>query len=398
MELALYQPGLGYYETDRARVGFQGDFYTSVSTGELFGQLLAFRFAGWLGELPAAADPLRIVEAGAHDGRLARDILGWLARHRPELWRRVRYCIIEPSGRRREWQREMLKEFAGKVEWAEGLGAINFNAGNLAGTPGTPHPGPLPEERGNGSPSLVNPLTGTVGKVVEHSAALCRDAATAVRGGTLNGIIFSNELLDAMPVHRLGWDAARREWFEWGVTAEGEGFGWARMPPAAGGFYMGFQFPEGLLAVLPDGYAIEVCPAAAQWWREAASLLARGRLLTLDYGFTTEEMISPSRTKGTVRGYYRQHLSDDLLANVGGQDLTAHVNFSVVQAAGESAGLTTEGYLTQPQFLTRILAEAIKDAAFKDWNASRTRQFQTLTHPEHLGRAFKVLVQGSGGR
>ncbi len=99
-----------------------------------------------------------------------------------------------------------------------------------------------------------------------------------------------------------------------------------------------------------------------------------------------------------MRGYYRQHSSDDLLANVGGQDLTAHVNFSVIQAAGESAGLRTEGYLTQPQFLTRILAEAIKDAAFKDWNTSRTRQFQTLTHPEHLGRSFKVLMQVCGGR
>jgi SAM-dependent MidA family methyltransferase len=85
-----------------------------------------------------------------------------------------------------------------------------------------------------------------------------------------------------------------------------------------------------------------------------------------------------------------------LLGHAGEQDLTAHVNCSTVQAAGELAGLKTEGYLTQPQFLTGILGEAVKDAAFQEWNASRTRQFQTLTHPQHLGRAFKVLVQGRG--
>jgi SAM-dependent MidA family methyltransferase len=72
------------------------------------------------------------------------------------------------------------------------------------------------------------------------------------------------------------------------------------------------------------------------------------------------------------------------------------VNFSAIQAAGEMAGLKTEGYWTQPQFLTGILAEAVKDPAFAEWNVSRTRQFQTLTHPQHLGRAFKVMVQRRG--
>jgi SAM-dependent MidA family methyltransferase len=154
------------------------------------------------------------------------------------------------------------------------------------------------------------------------------------------------------------------------------------------------NWPAELLRVLPDGYVQETCPAAEQWWRAAAAVLERGKLLTLDYGFTTEEMITPGRTRGTLRAYHRHQVSNDLLANPGEQDLTAHVNFSVLQAAGESAGLTTEGYLTQPQFLTGILAEAVNTAAFRDWNASRTRQFQTLTHPEHLGRAFKVLIQG----
>jgi SAM-dependent MidA family methyltransferase len=339
MELALYYPGRGYYETGRDRVGFQGDFYTSASAGELFGQLLAFRFAKWLEKLPAT-EPRWIVEAGAHDGTLARDILGWLRQHRPELYAGVLYGIVEPSRIRQEWQREKLAEFGVRGQWFEHL--------------------------------------------------------TSIAGGQLNGLVFSNELLDALPVHRLGWDAAHRQWFEWGVGVDGDKFNWVKLPAAEASLEEAVRWPEELLRVLPDGYTIETCPAAAQWWRGAAGVLRTGWLMTLDYGFTTEEKISPARTKGTVRAYFRHQLSDDLLVNPGEQDITAHVNFSIVQAVGEQAGLQTEGYVTQPQFLTGILAEAVEDPAFAEWNASRTRQFQTLTHPQHLGRAFKVLVQRKG--
>src|SRR5580658_4822101 len=78
MELALYCPETGYYETKKDIVGRRGDFITSVSAGSLFGELLAFQFAEWLEALPIADCRLPIAEAGAHDGRLAADILGWL--------------------------------------------------------------------------------------------------------------------------------------------------------------------------------------------------------------------------------------------------------------------------------------------------------------------------------
>src|SRR5271155_3577009 len=92
MELALYCLNLGYYETKRDNVGRRGDFYTSVSTGNLFGQLLAFQFAGWLGEPQPQNPKLKIVEAGAHDGRLAANILTWLQSSRPGLFEQVEYC------------------------------------------------------------------------------------------------------------------------------------------------------------------------------------------------------------------------------------------------------------------------------------------------------------------
>ena len=354
MELALYCPKHGYYEAKKDNPGRRGDFYTSVGVGELFGQLLAFQFAEWLETLNPQPSTLNLVEAGAHDGQLARDILTWLQLNRPELFDRVEYRVIEPSPCRQEWQKKTLEQYSSHVRWF-----TNF-----------------------------------------HSIAT-NNSQSAIRNPQLNGVVFSNELLDAMPVHRFGWDAQNKKWFEWGVTVDGEKFVWARisdtLAPQSGeraGARGAFEnLPPELLAALPDGYTIETCPAAENWWREAANVLGHGKLLTIDYGFTADELFSPSRTRGTLRAYFRHHAGDDLLANVGEQDLTAHVNFSAIQAAGESVGLRKEMFSTQSQFLTRILEKASKDNSLGEWTPAQARQFQTLTHPEHLGRAFRVLVQ-----
>ncbi|HKW30214.1 MAG TPA: SAM-dependent methyltransferase [Verrucomicrobiae bacterium] len=359
MELALYCPDYGYYQTNKDNPGRRGDFYTSVSTGELFGQLLAFQFAQWLEpEVRSQRSEVRIVEAGAHDGTLAKDILTWLQLGRPELFGRIQYCIIEPSARRQAWQTEKLGKFAPQVRWASGF----------------------PELMGRDSVEPMQPPTPQP---------------------RLHGVIFSNELLDALPVHRFGWDASAKEWFEWGVALDGEKFIWAKVrKPEVGSQKSGPRLPSvfghlpsDLLGVLPDGYTIEISPAAERWWQEAAGILEQGRLMTIDYGLGADELFSPSRPHGTLRAYFRHHLADDILANPGEQDITAHVNFSAIQATGESVGLTSGSFLTQAQFLTRVLDQAVKDRSFGEWDVSRTRQFQTLTHPEHLGRVFRVLVQ-----
>jgi SAM-dependent MidA family methyltransferase len=210
------------------------------------------------------------------------------------------------------------------------------------------------------------------------------------------GIIFSNELLDAMPVHRFGWDAARKAWFEWGVALDAGRFVWAKLPeaPATQDQLRKTELPEALLNVLPDGFVAELCPAADAWWRKAAGLLREGKLLTLDYGLTAEELFAPERTRGTLRAFFRHHLNDELLSNAGDQDLTAHVNFTALQSAGESAGLNTTMFASQEKFLTQIAQRTFqRPVDFDEWTSARTRQFQTLTHPEHLGRSFRALVQ-----
>jgi SAM-dependent MidA family methyltransferase len=396
MELALYCPVCGYYEKERDTVGRRGDFFTSVSVGSLFGELLAFQFAGWLDEVRrgkgegrraeagaseevrTAKCEMRIVEAGAHDGQLAKDVLTWLRAHRPELFRKMEYWIVEPSERRRMSQRETLHELTGTVRWA----------GQLSDLPG-------------------NPQTAIANR---QSPGVC-------------GIIFCNELLDAMPVHRLGWDAKKKEWFEWGVAVQDEKLVWAKIEspkskvrslesevrsptfnvqrptsevgvphPASRIPYP--DLPAALLKVLPDRFTTEACPSALNWWTEAARILRRGKLVTIDYGLSAEDFFAPERKEGTLRAYHRHHLGNDLLANPGEQDLTAHVNFTAIQSAGEAAGLKTVECTTQEKFLTQIAERVWKEAKDSgDWSPARRRQFRTLTHPEHLGRSFRVLVQ-----
>jgi SAM-dependent MidA family methyltransferase len=149
-----------------------------------------------------------------------------------------------------------------------------------------------------------------------------------------------------------------------------------------------------LLRLLPDGFSTELCPAAEHWWHEAAKVLEHGKLLAIDYGLRADEFLMPERKEGTLRAYQRHRLGKDVLACPGEQDITAHVNFTAIRAAGESAGLKTDAFLTQAQFLTRIAARTQQaEGSFGKWTTERTRQFQTLTHPEHLGRPFHVLVQ-----
>jgi SAM-dependent MidA family methyltransferase len=352
MEVALYHPEHGYYERRRDPVGKRGDFYTSVSVGPVFGELLAFQFAQWLepagpkNPQSAIRNPQWIVEAGAHDGKLAADILGWLRSSRPGLFDRLGYCIVEPSAARQTRQRETLSGFGGKVRWS----------------------GSLEELRADGG--------------------VC-------------GILFCNELLDAMPVHVLRWNAAQKTWEEQGVGLEDNRFVWRTMAcdpvrkiPLRPAPRWLADLPSEFLDVLADGFTVEVSPAAEAWWAEAAVTLKTGQLVALDYGLAIEERLSPGRAGGTLRAYRKHTMSEDVLADPGGQDLTAHVNFSAIESAGTTAGLRTVDFVAQGRFLSRIMADTAKDrSGFAVWTSERVRQFQTLIHPQHLGAVFRVLVQ-----
>jgi SAM-dependent MidA family methyltransferase len=249
---------------------------------------------------------------------------------------------VEPSAQRQAQQRAKLEKFAGQTRWCDALSAL---------------PGPV------------------------------------------TGILFSNELLDAMPVRRLGWDAKAKTWFEWGVSLEAEQFCWKRISANAEELQAelecaGLTLTTEVLATLPDQFTVDHSAMAVDWWRQATRAVRSGKILTIDYGLTADELLRPERSGGTLRAYRHHHAHSNVLANPGEQDLTAHVNFTALQRIGESSGWRTEGLLAQEKFLMRIAQQTWDGASdFGEWTPTRLRQFQTLTHPEHLGRSFKVLIQ-----
>jgi SAM-dependent MidA family methyltransferase len=335
MELALYHPEHGYYERQIQQVGRAGDFFTSVAVGPLFGRLLASQFARWFCKDETL---IHIVEAGAHDGRLATDVLAALQTEHPEVFARISYIIVEPSEQRSKHQSRQLAERSDKVMWVRDLTELGTKFGGI------------------------------------------------------RGVIFSNELLDAFPVEAHEWSAAERCWCERGVTERDGGLEWCATGVATDPFRP--ALPAELEQLLPDGFRFETSAAAIGWWRAAAQLLISGRLLAFDYGDSREGLLAPGRAAGTLRAYRNHQMIDDLFADPGEQDLTAHVNWSSIQAAGESVGLTTTGPDSQGRFLTRVLERAHRAESGR-WNLGpkEIRQFQTLTHPAQLGSRFQAFVQ-----
>jgi len=347
MELALYCPVYGYYERDADIVGRAGDFQTNVSVGALFGELLAARVGAWIESADwLSSGPLHWVEAGAHDGRLAADVLTWLRRRRPALHARLQYHILEPSYARRQWQRQNLEGLASTVQWSPTWEAL-------------------------------------------HRAT-----------GGVRGVIFCNELLDAQPVHRLSWDRAGQRWLECRVGWRDKRFVWERHPldDAALRREVEERVPNELLAMLPEAYVVECSPAAERWWRDAAERLRFGWLMTFDYGVDDSTAVTAERMDGTLRGYRNHHRVEDLLGCPGEHDLTAHVHFDRIRRAGEAAGLRTRFFGEQGRFLTGCAAAMMDpDRVEPEWDPGRVRQFKTLIHPDHFGRSFRTLVQSREG-
>ncbi len=230
-------------------------------------------------------------------------------------------------------------------------------------------------------------------------------ASAELPAGGVVGCIMTNELLDALPVHRFQvMDGTAREVY---VGLDGDGFKEELGKPAT-------EAAAKLLAPigpgLPDGYRGEVCPAAADWVAEAAGALERGFLLTIDYGGTPAELYAPERRGGTLRCHYRHVVTGNPYVRVGAQDITAHVDFSLLRAAGEEAGLATLGYTVQREFLRNLGADLYLDALAarsrpqasfasgalprQEYLANRMAM-QSLLQPEGLG-GFRVLAQGRG--
>jgi SAM-dependent MidA family methyltransferase len=347
MELALYHPELGYYARRPQRSGRAGDFYTSVDVGPLFGELLAVQFAEmWrlLNPRAAAAPPDRfdLVEAGAGNGRLSRDILEAAAAEDPLFSNAIRLHLVERSRTARAAQADTL--------------------------------GP-------------------------HRDRLAASGADLPAG--VEGVIFANELLDALPAHAVAMTGdGLREIF---VAASGDRLIERLGPPSTPALA---EYLERAGARLRPGWRAEVNLAALDWVTRAASRLGRGFLVLIDYGHEARELFSAAHARGTLSTYAghrldavpREHRAAPWLAHPGERDITAHVDLTSVVAAAEAGGLDTLGRLDQTYFLLGLgAAERLAADAGRSTAALKRRlAARTLLMPGGLGSTLKVLIFGQG--
>jgi len=207
------------------------------------------------------------------------------------------------------------------------------------------------------------------------------------------GLVLANEVLDALPVERfhVAADGVRRLQVTW----REDRFDWSDTPaPAA--------MRERVAPLqLPPGYTSEVGFAAEAWVRSVGERLAAGAILLIDYGFPRAEYYHPDRAGGTLMCHYRHRAHADPLILVGLQDITAHVDFSALAAAGAESGLELLGYTSQAAFLLASGLEAL--ARESDPNHVRahlalTEQIKKLTLPHEMGELYKVIAFGRGIR
>ncbi|MFN2386008.1 MAG: SAM-dependent methyltransferase [Thermoanaerobaculia bacterium] len=206
--------------------------------------------------------------------------------------------------------------------------------------------------------------------------------------GSVTGWIFSNELYDALPVARVagrkggGIDELR-------VGRKGEGFAWERAPAPAE--YEDYLARFGV--VLEEGQVAEIRPSAAALHRRLARALARGRLVAFDYGHRTRALFHPvARRFGTLAVHSRGRRGRDPLESPGDRDLTAHVHWDDLIAAGEAEGLATEGIFRQGRYLAESGVMDLARDEREKWRAFR------LIDPEGMGEELSVLVQSKGLR
>ena len=336
MRECLYHPRCGYYSKAEARRF--ADFYTSVDVHPIFGRLLARQLAE-MWQVLGRPREFWAVEAGAGIGRLAAHILDFAAQKLPEFYSALRYVAVEQSLARRERHSDSF--FA----------------------------------------HLKN------GKAIS-AAELPRDIPS--------GCIFSNELLDAFPVHRVVAErGALREIY---VNFNGEAFTEERGPLSSAEIETYFREQH---IALREGQQAEVNLDGCEWIMDAGRRLGRGFVLTIDYGHEAAELYNERHMRGTLLAYSEHRATEDFLAHPGEQDLTAHVNFTALDLWGRRAGLARTGCVSQMAFLV-ALGRANEFADLYDEGASEVERvrgrllLKSLINPEGMGETFQVFIQHKG--
>jgi SAM-dependent MidA family methyltransferase len=336
MRECLYHPTHGYYS--KAQAKRFADYYTSVDLHPVFGRLLARQFAEMWENL-GQPEEFMLVEAGAGVGRLASHILDFSASRLSDFYRALNYVAVERSASRREQTAGRLKRHA---------------------------------EAGRAAVSAEIPL---------------RISA---------GCLFSNELTDALPVHRVVLQGGASKEIFVGFKDGRFADHIAELSTCAITEYFATQ---GI--ALQEGQYAEAGLEACDWITEVGRRLERGYVLTIDYGHRAGELFDDHHMRGTLLAYQDHRATENYYASPGQQDLTAHLNFTALEVWGKRSGLETSGLTSQTAFLLALgqgneFADLYDEGQGEAERAKARLQLKALIHPEGMGERFQVLIQHKG--
>lgn len=322
MDMALYYPSFGYYNSPENKIGEDGDYYTSPVLSSLFGEMIGKQIEEmWL---LLDKKPFTIVEYGAGTGALCFDILCYL-KSNPDLYNQVNYCIIEKAEMMRKRQKNLLPE---KVSWYNSINEI----------------------------------------------------------GEINGCILSNELLDNFSVHKV---IMKEELMEVFVDYENDFV--EIMRPANEKLKNYFNEQN---IILQKDYCTEINLQAIDWVKEISGKLNSGFVITIDYGFSSNDLYSDKRNSGTLLCYKDHEINNSPYCNIGQQDITAHVNFSALAYWGEKSGLDCCGFTSQSNFLRSLgLMNYLRKLEMENIDENnKDFIFQINKLLVDMGNKFKVLI------
>ncbi|ODG91338.1 MULTISPECIES: SAM-dependent methyltransferase [Bacillaceae] len=333
--LVLYDHENGYYQMANEKIGRKGDFYTTSSVGSVYGEVIAASFCRFVKN--NLIEPF-FIEVGGGNGRFASSFLSYCEKKEPEIYQNLNYYLIDASQYHRKLQKELLtnhlncKYFSNIVE----IEQIN------------------------------------------------------------NGMVFSNELFDALPVRVVEYN--QNEWQEVVIIIDELNNLKENLVEIQdreiSDFLRRYNF------VGKNGQRVEIPVGMEKVYNLLQSKISKGIILTVDYGFTREEWDAPHRMKGSLRGYYKHEMKSNILENLGHMDITTHIHWDELKKFGLLNHIENLYFSNQRDAILDfgILNWLIPHAQSNPFSSEykQNRAVQSLIMPGGISDSFQWLLQTKG--